>query len=833
MDPGRYVWKAIRVFCIDDDEWYSGAVDNYHPDKGWHIQYYDGEEEWLTTLDKNVAFDDPVDEDEELLNPDSTSSALGDTNMTEFSVLEIAIDNRTHIDMPGSSETVKNVDTCTAGSNATDKSRPPSDDYNSYRSAIKEKPATPQRDYTRESAGQNYSPEEKSSAVAPRDREKDSYRRRDYKEESLHIIENVPENVPTSAHDPSNTDSRPFNRNSTLDVPSKGLLLVGKVFGASNLPAPDRNESDGKCFFRVLYVEGTGQSSMFRCKTSIFSSNVTDDLQFPQWGETGNFNFEMIMPDSNRQNGELQLQGQILVAVYRVRGQGGYEFLGQACFELTEFIQNGVKDSHQLGVEMRSLSGEYPLIDRFDKSIGNYAEIQVNLQIAWRPDSFLPDERNAQSARGVPSQGDKGVYGARGGSSVGGHSVRGGGGGGGGGSVAGVRGGGSVGGTVRTGVSRVASRPSSAAPANRAISRAPPPVKMVSAQLRKQANDKRRIDAENKMFQSRLQAKGTRGRGDVIGNIYKTQPAEAKQANTSVSRKCAKDTDTSLESVLDSWTKLKKEVAEIEDENLLLKATLSKLKTHTKRHELTTDRLKKQAKPTASESKCDVSVSRDESAMRGFDRDEEEDSSDIVDNELREIALEHSNLQQLRRGLVERAKVANMTCDDHVAVASTAQDAEAVLRSRIGLVAPFAVSPQGMQGGPQRETSSEQINLQSMLERLRNVQLDFLCAEAAQEHGFHFGALMDAIEEDRELLILLRKKNETFEAETEKCRRDRDDAKDRLNKLIEEKTVYKIRDNINDLRLDLFKLRKKKCLEALEAGSDYLEREIIRSNLKS
>jgi len=42
------------------------------------------------------------------------------------------------------------------------------------------------------------------------------------------------------------------------------------------------DETDGKCFFRVLYVEGGNKSTMFRCKTPIYSSDVAEDCQFPQ-----------------------------------------------------------------------------------------------------------------------------------------------------------------------------------------------------------------------------------------------------------------------------------------------------------------------------------------------------------------------------------------------------------------------------------------------------------------------------------------------------------------------------------------------------------------------
>jgi hypothetical protein len=123
---------------------------------------------------------------------------------------------------------------------------------------------------------------------------------------------------------------------------------MGTIVGASNLPKVDHEkETDGRCFFKVLYVEGGGSSSMFKCKTPIYSSEVTDDLIFPQWTEDlGSFRFEMIMPDKGSKSGVSgvsRLQGQIIVVLYRSRDKGGSEFLGQASFDLTDLSLNGTK----------------------------------------------------------------------------------------------------------------------------------------------------------------------------------------------------------------------------------------------------------------------------------------------------------------------------------------------------------------------------------------------------------------------------------------------------------------------------------------------------------
>jgi hypothetical protein len=45
------VGKSIRVLI--DGQWMEGFVDEYHPDRGYHIQYFDGDSDWLMRLDRS------------------------------------------------------------------------------------------------------------------------------------------------------------------------------------------------------------------------------------------------------------------------------------------------------------------------------------------------------------------------------------------------------------------------------------------------------------------------------------------------------------------------------------------------------------------------------------------------------------------------------------------------------------------------------------------------------------------------------------------------------------------------------------------------------------
>jgi hypothetical protein len=45
------VGKSIRVLI--EGQWMEGFVDEYHPDRGYHIQYFDGDSDWLMRLDRS------------------------------------------------------------------------------------------------------------------------------------------------------------------------------------------------------------------------------------------------------------------------------------------------------------------------------------------------------------------------------------------------------------------------------------------------------------------------------------------------------------------------------------------------------------------------------------------------------------------------------------------------------------------------------------------------------------------------------------------------------------------------------------------------------------
>lgn len=214
-------------------------------------------------------------------------------------------------------------------------------------------------------------------------------------------------------------------------LPPRGILLVGNVSGASNVPTPTTatatdGSGGGHVFFKVLFVEGGKQSTMFRCKTPIFTSAKSKDLQFPHW-DKGMFRFEMVLPEgkdedegdiiSNAMGGSVagnngkdrrlppsvrakqaaqggsgkkqrvpfEVRGEILVAVYQTREGGGNDFVGQVTFDLAEIASSGttafpIASKKSRGTQVRTVSGSFPVLARGGNVAGNgltHLDVQV------------------------------------------------------------------------------------------------------------------------------------------------------------------------------------------------------------------------------------------------------------------------------------------------------------------------------------------------------------------------------------------------------------------------------------------------------------------------
>ena len=81
---------------------------------------------------------------------------------------------------------------------------------------------------------------------------------------------------------------------------------------------------------------------------------------------------------------------------------GGNEFIGQATFDLAEIARSGTAEAHRRGIEARSVSGSFPILNRLGQIAGDGAEADLRLELAWKTQSSRP-----KSVAGSASSGSK------------------------------------------------------------------------------------------------------------------------------------------------------------------------------------------------------------------------------------------------------------------------------------------------------------------------------------------------------------------------------------------------------------------------------------------
>ena len=292
-----YIGQTIHVFWKDDNEWYTGIIDDYHPTRGYHIQYNDGDDEWMKSL-KGAKID-------------------GMEGDPDFESNDYYYDDNHDVEDAEGGDDMEDE----GGDNMED-----------------------------EGDEQNYG------------------------DTGLQTIR--------EQSDEDDADHTVNSEFSSAELSENGLLLKGEITGANNLPLlPSAAQGDG-VFYRVLYAEGGNQSSMFRCKTPIYKSSLSSDMEFPQWSD-GPFRFEMVMPgDTDRS--DFTEHGDIIVALYQARSNGGSDFIGQVSIELQDFIRVGSVGRPRPGAECRFLRGAYVLLDRHGEVIGEGADVDLNIKLEWK-----------------------------------------------------------------------------------------------------------------------------------------------------------------------------------------------------------------------------------------------------------------------------------------------------------------------------------------------------------------------------------------------------------------------------------------------------------------
>lgn len=364
--------------------------------------------------------------------------------------------------------------------------------------------------------------------------------------------------------------------NSQLPLLSKrSILLVGTIlkininknnfiqFKKKNFLIDNKNNSndffeDDKFFFKLSFIEGGPQPILFRCKTPIFTSSLTQISSlsnsindfFLTW-DASSFRFDIVLPKGSSTSSS-KITGDLLLALYCTNSVNSSNVLvGQINIDLSALAQNGtIEHSLNSKFECRSLNGLVELSSpassaassaanlkgnsSSSSSIGLIAESEVQLFMCWKESDFastpssstnsLPRNNLSKSSIGgvkptnqvkkIPTKPslekeddssvkkDKKVALTPGTTS-------------------------GAGGTRSTsaGKQRVATLSSSgfggvATRTNSGKVLLPPPRKISSAIVRKRMEDSRRIEKENKALQTAIQKKSSGlQRGSAYGEI--------------------------------------------------------------------------------------------------------------------------------------------------------------------------------------------------------------------------------------------------------------------------------------------------------------------------
>ena len=341
------------------------------------------------------------------------------------------------------------------------------------------------------------------------------------------------------------------------NIPLNVVVLKGTVKGASGLPLLSNDERDGRAFFRVLYVEGGSKSTMFRCKTMIFNSDMSTSIESPSWSH-GSFRFEMLVPEDEQ--GGHSLNGEILIAVYRSRWQGGNDFIGQASFDLHDAVPMDM--GYPGDIERNTLHGSYELIDRQGRVAGDSAEIALSLEFIWKVPPSRPESKIATTlvtTADDPARPPSGIL------------------------VSTSKGG--------------AKRPSSGG------------VRRVqSAQSAKRRTETIKIELENKALQARIARNGTQAQKEKVAEMYKTQAAvgtvqstaklnSSKKSSSTLKKTSGLSTATNIntpDELLQLLAAVKTKAAAAEKENTILKAQVTNQKNLAKRTDVDIERMRHQ-----------------------------------------------------------------------------------------------------------------------------------------------------------------------------------------------------------------------------------------------
>lgn len=764
----EHVNRPVRVFWENEGEWFRGVITDFSPELGHFIQYEDGDEEWAMTLE-GVEFED---------------EAVGgeDLGMERFESKEWKGDQENELVNRSPARTLT-----------------PSPVLSPQRSSRKE----PQREYSQD--------DEKLEASRGWENEEEDNEQNNNKSDGDQLDEEL--GFQSSLH-------------STNELNSNSVLLKGEILGANNLPQAEGDESSG-VFYRVLYAEGGDESAVFRCKTPIYKSSVAHDLEFPRWDCEKKFRFEMVMPgDAAVAASNFTDHGEIIIAVYKSRVNGGSDFVGQVSIQLQDFVRVGTVGRARPNSHCRLLRGCFPLISRHGDIVGGgLADVDIDISLEWRLlDKPKPSsaERNAVEAitarnkkQGLKTTDDPSKK-----------------------------------------PNKSKKQPNVKQKGNSASA-------MSSLRSSRRNREQAWIDKQNEKLRNRLVKAGPKqaskskpgsksSDNSTVGDVYRPQAAEKKkparrdigakgsEAKAKEARSTSRGLPSTHEELLREYESLRKKISEAKGEVKALKTTQSKLSAQVARSEGVVARLKK----TELSSRKRLPVGTEEGAKEAHSDSSERYSVEsillragietgeesITDELLREQLAEHSTLQQTRASCVERIEKAK---------AATARDEAAIERTRKQVQERRKELQEraARADKPKEDWNLHVLNKESRLTALR-AEISDLSLRVKLQLGPQLGAMLDEIANSTARCSYLEGALQRKKNELDGVRLDVDKWKERLSELrhvegLDMNLPSHLRQAVAVVRNSLKRMKRHETLMDLKRQSDAVELEVLRHNLNS
>jgi hypothetical protein len=717
MKSADVLGSTVSVFWEGDQAWYDGVIDDFHPDRGYHIQYFDGEEEWLPNLDTNVKFDAPASTS--VGKGALTGSPRFDTDSMDFMDLDTELELNVVSDLPAAAKATR-VEPLLSPKSVS-RVPPPS-----LKAAVSTLPIVEHKPSV------SFSLKSAASTVPG-----SSSREAEVIEHAMDIA--VPALTTCQQH------NREIVQSQLVFLHQRGVLLVGNVLGVTLYD----QELPAVYTFKVLFVEGGSQPAMFRCKIPVFTSlpvMVSTEHEQPRWSEN-TFRCDMIMAEipGNVQR-PFGISGEVMISLYRARANGGQDLLGHSIFDFAKIAQSGTIETFQQKVQGRSLSGNFSIIQG-NQVVGEF-EIQFN--IAWnsRPCDEINDSETALRPKVAPKEAtskskvnnNKSTTATTKMTTVRPTSA------------AAVK---VVGGPTTSGRSATQQRPSSGVtPATASKFVVPPQRKIVSKIARQQREDSLRIEKENQALKGRIQklvqTSGVAYNGGADAKLVISQlsgavnnsqqyAAEAKDTAKLVEEKRKKAVDDKLSvpvvelgggkkdiaTLNTTYANLKKSIANEDEQIANLRAKLNNLNIHIDRYTSQLGRNKQQEKGSDRSVKGDTPISSSAGEMSGrsprVNTNKNDDNTDYsaqpknkvtseiklgpeinypdyenADSEYKAVKEEYDILQKMRRGLVERIQKAKQSIGNVQSQNTVVDMKEKVLKARLLSLgdefAPFLMS---------------------------------------------------------------------------------------------------------------------------------------------